>query len=102
MAALEAAGKNPKNFTLIGFDGTIAAYDAMKRGTILKADIAQDPEAAGYNGAICSVQIARGEKTFGDFPRHMLVNVCSLVTLDNIGPYYEKAQKAVEMIKLLE
>jgi ABC-type sugar transport system substrate-binding protein len=102
MAALEAAGKNANNFTLIGFDGTIAAYDAMKRGTMLKADVAQDPEAAGYNGAICAVQIARGEKTFGDFPRHLLVNVCSLVTLDNIDPYYEKAQKAVEMIKLLE
>lgn len=102
MAALEAAGKTPENFTLIGFDGTIAAYDAMKRGTILKADIAQDPEAAGYNGAIAAVQIARGEKTFGDFPRQLLVNVCSLVTLDNIDPFYRKAEKAVEMIKLLE
>lgn len=102
MAALEAAGKNAGNFCLIGFDGTIAAYDAMKRGTMLRADVAQDPEAAGYNGAICAVQIARGEKTFGDFPRHLLVNVCSLVTLENIDPFYEKAQKAVEMIKLLE
>ncbi len=74
----------------------------MKRGTILRADVAQDPEAAGYNGAVVAVQIARGEKTFGDFPRHMLVNVCSLVTLDNMDPYYEKASKAVEMIKLME
>lgn len=102
MAALEAAGKTPDNFCLIGFDGTIAAYDAIKRGTILIADVAQDPEAAGYNGAVVAVQLARGEKTFGDFPRHMLVNVCSLVTLDNMDPYYEKAAKAVEMIKLLE
>ncbi len=102
MAALEAAGKTPDNFCLIGFDGTIASYDAIKRGTILRADVAQDPEGAGYNGGVVSVQIARGEKTFGDFPRHMLVNVCSLVTLDNMDPYYEKAAKAVEMIKLLE
>lgn len=102
MAALEAAGKNADNFCLIGFDGTIAAYDAMKRGTMFKADVAQDPEAAGYNGAVVAVQIARGEKTFGDFPRQMLVNVCTLVTLDNIDPFYEKAKAAVEMIKGLE
>ena len=99
MAALEAAGKTPDNFCLIGFDGTIASYDAIKRGTILMADVAQDPEAAGFNGAVVAVQIARGEKAFGDFPRNLLVNVCQLVTLDNMDPFYEKASAAVELIK---
>jgi ribose transport system substrate-binding protein len=102
MAALEAAGKTADNFILIGFDGTIAAYDAMKRGTMFRADIAQDPEAAGYNGAVVAIAIARGEKTFGDFPRNLLVNVCNLVTLDNIDPFYEKAKAAVELIKGLQ
>jgi len=62
LAAMEAAGKTKNNELIVGFDGTADAKAAIKRGSILKADVAQDGAAFARAAIDAALKAIKGEK----------------------------------------
>jgi ribose transport system substrate-binding protein len=62
LAAMEAAGKTKDNELIVGFDGTVDAREAIKRGSILKADVMQDPVAFAKAAIDAALKALKGEK----------------------------------------
>jgi ABC-type sugar transport system substrate-binding protein len=93
MGALNAAGKTKDDVIVIGYDGTLAGYDELKKSdSLYLADVAQDPEEAGYWEVKIAAEAALGLKNPGDYPRHNLANKTYLVTAENVDQYYELAK----------
>lgn len=61
LAAMEAAGKTKNNELIVGFDGTADAKAAIKRGSILKADVAQDGAAFARAAIDAALKAIKGE-----------------------------------------
>ena len=62
LAAMEAAGKTKNGELIVGFDGTPDAREAIKRGSILKADVMQDPVAFAKASIDAALKALKGEK----------------------------------------
>jgi ribose transport system substrate-binding protein len=62
LAAMEAAGKTKNNELIVGFDGTADGKAAIKRGSILRADVAQDGNAFARAAIDAALKALKGEK----------------------------------------
>jgi len=94
MGAAIAAGKTKDDIIVIGYDGTLAAFEEVKDpDSPLIADVAQDPEADGYWEVKIAAETALGIAEPGDYPHHNFVNLTYLVTLENVDEYIELAKK---------
>ena len=62
LAAMEAAGKTKSNELIVGFDGTADGKAAIKRGSILRADVAQDGNAFVKAAIDAALKALKGEK----------------------------------------
>jgi len=61
LAAMEAAGKTKSGELIVGFDGTADAKAAIKRGSILMADVAQDGNAFARAAIDAALKAIKGE-----------------------------------------
>jgi ribose transport system substrate-binding protein len=61
LAAMEAAGKTKSGEIIVGFDGTADAKAAIKRGSILRADVAQDGAAFARAAIDAALKAIKGE-----------------------------------------
>ncbi len=62
LAAMEAAGKTKNKELIVGFDGTADGKAAIKRGSILQADVAQDGNAFARAAVDAALKAIKGEK----------------------------------------
>jgi ribose transport system substrate-binding protein len=79
LSVLEAAGR--KNVTIVGYDATNEAQAAIKRGSVLKADVIQYPNKIGRTAIEMIARHLNGEKV----PALVSVDV-GTVTADTIKP----------------
>ena len=61
LAAMESAGLTNDNQLIVGFDGTGDAKEAIKNGSILQADVAQDPVAFAKAAVDAALKAINGE-----------------------------------------
>jgi ribose transport system substrate-binding protein len=61
LAAMEAAGKTKSGELIVGFDGTADGKAAIKRGSILRADVAQDGSAFARAAIDAALKAIKGE-----------------------------------------
>ncbi len=79
LAAMEAAGKTKSNELVVGFDNTTDAREAIKRGSILQADVSQDPVAFAKAAIDAALKAINGET----LPPQTLTKTY-VVTADNV------------------
>ena len=60
IAAIQEAGKNPKNYTIVGFDGNAGSIAAISNGT-QTATVAQDPYGQGKLCVQLAMQLLKGK-----------------------------------------
>ncbi len=61
IAAIQEAGKNPKDFVIVGFDGNAGSVAAIGNGT-QTATVAQDPFGQGQLTVKLALQLLRGQR----------------------------------------
>lgn len=94
IAAIEGAGKDPRDFVIIGFDGSQGAIEAIEAGT-LTATVAQDPYAQGRLAVKSALSLLDGEALQFDDPATKTVTVpVELVDASNLAAF--KAARAAQ------
>jgi ribose transport system substrate-binding protein len=73
---------------IVGFDGVAEGFKAVKDGSF-SATIAQDPEAMGTQAVDIAVQLMKGEKKAGDFPK-FIDSGATVITKDNVDEVANK------------
>ena len=68
IAAIQEAGKNPKDFVIVGFDGNAGSVAAIGNGT-QTATVAQDPFGQGQLTVKLALQLLRGQKVDYSHPQ---------------------------------
>jgi len=63
MSAMQAAGKDVEHHLVIGFDGTLGAFEEIKKGGMFRLDIVQQPYLYAQMNMERAVNLARGEAT---------------------------------------
>ena len=89
IAAIQEAGKNPKDFIIIGFDGNAGSVAAIGNGT-QTATVAQDPFGQGQLAVKLSMQLLRGEKlAYTDEPKKTVQLAVQLIDAENLAQFKE-------------
>ncbi len=94
MSAMQGANKDPKKTLLMGVDGTVASYEAIKRGGMFRIDVAQLPYTYAEMHMTRAVQLIRGEKKMEEFVKggHIFMDPPA-VTIDNVDAELVKIKK---------
>jgi ABC-type sugar transport system substrate-binding protein len=77
-----------KAVKIVGFDGVTEGFKAVKDGSF-SGDVAQDPETMGTRAIDIAVQLMKGEKKPGDFPKS-IDSGFTIVTKDNVDQIANK------------
>jgi len=87
IAAIQEAGKNPKQFIIIGFDGNAGSIADISNGT-QTATIAQDPYGQGKLCVKIALQLLHGEKVdFTDPATKTIQLAVQLVDAKNLAQF---------------
>ncbi len=89
LSAMQAAGKDPGKHLVIGFDGTIGAFEEIKKEGMFRLDIVQQPYLYAAMHMERAIQLARGEVSMDDFTEHVFIET-PVVSLDNADEWIEK------------
>jgi ribose transport system substrate-binding protein len=73
---------------IVGFDGVAEAFKAVKDGSF-SGTVAQNPETMGTGAVDIAVQLMKGEKKPGDFPK-FIDSGATLITKDNVDAIVNK------------
>jgi len=91
MSAAQAAGKDPEKFLVIGFDGTLGAFNEIKKGGMMRLDIVQQPYLYAQMHMERAVRLARGEATIEHYqligPLYIQTPV---VSMENVDEWIER------------
>jgi len=91
MSAAQAAGKDPAKFLVVGFDGTLGAFEEIKKGGMMRCDIVQQPYLYAQMHMERAVKLARGEATIEEYqaigPLYIQTPV---VTIENVDEWIAK------------
>lgn len=96
MSALQGANKDPEKTLLMGVDGTVASYEAIKRGGMFHMDAAQLPYTYAEMHMTRAVQLVRGEKKMAEFVAegHIFMDPPA-VTIANVDVELAKIKKYI-------
>lgn len=89
MSAMQAAGKDAAKHLVIGFDGTIGAFEEIKKEGMFRLDIVQQPYLYATMHMERAVKLARGEASTDDYTEHVFIET-PVVSLDNADEWIEK------------
>ena len=89
LSAMQAAGKDPEKHLVIGFDGTIGAFEEIKKEGMFRLDIVQQPYLYAAMHMERAIKLARGEASMDDFTEHVFIET-PVVSLDNADEWIEK------------
>ena len=92
LSAMQAAGKDPAKNLVIGFDGTIGAFEEIKKEGMFRLDIVQQPYLYAAMHMERAIKIARGEASVDDYTEHVFIET-PVVSLDNADEWIEKVSK---------
>jgi ABC-type sugar transport system substrate-binding protein len=87
-AGNNAQAERFKAVKIVGFDGVTEGFKAVKDGSF-SGDVAQDPETMGTQAIDIAVQLMKGEKKPGDFPKS-IDSGFTIVTKDNVDQIANK------------
>ena len=91
MSAMEAAGKSREDNLVIGFDGTLGAFEQIAAGTMMRADIVQLPYLYAQMHMDRAVKLARGEQSIEFYQDLGPVFVeTPVVTEENVDEWIER------------
>lgn len=87
IAAIEEAGRSPKDFVIIGFDGNAGSIAAIGNGT-QTATIAQDPFGQGQLAVKTALQLLKGQKvSYTDVPTKTIQLAVQLIDSSNLAQF---------------
>ena len=90
IAAIQEAGKNPKDFIVIGFDGNAGSVAAIGDGT-QTATIAQDPFGQGQLAVKVALQLLRGEAVSYTDPATRTIQLpVQLIDANNLAKFKQE------------
>ncbi len=89
LSAMQAAGKDPEKHLFIGFDGTIGAFEEIKKKGMFRLDIVQQPYLYATMHMERAVKLARGEASVDDYTEHVFIET-PVVNIDNADEWIEK------------
>ena len=91
MSAAQAAGKDPEKFLVIGFDGTLGAFEEIKKGGMMRCDIVQQPYLYAQMHMERAIKIARGEATIEEYQEIGALYIQTpVVIMENVDEWIEK------------
>ncbi len=94
MSAMEAAGLDKENHCVIGFDGTLGAFEAIKKDTMMRCDIVQQPYLYAQMHMERAVYLARGEKTIEYYQSQGPIYIKTpVVTKENVDEWIAKVSE---------
>ena len=87
-SAMKAAGKKDAECLAIGFDGSLGAFEEIKKGTMFRADMVQLPYKYAQMHMERAVKLVRGESKVADYVAkgHVFIEP-PIVTKDNVDEY---------------
>ncbi len=89
IAAIQEAGKNPKDFVIVGFDGNAGSVAAIGNGT-QTATIAQDPFGQGQLAVKLALQLLRGQAVAYTDPKTKTIQLpVQLIDSSNLTQFKE-------------
>jgi ribose transport system substrate-binding protein len=90
-SAMQAAGKKDDENLVIGFDGSLGAFDEIKKGTMFRADIVQLPYTYAQMQMERAILLVRGEAKMENYVAegHVFVDP-PIVTEENVDEYISK------------
>ena len=77
-----------KEVKIVGFDGVTEGFKAVKDGRF-SASVAQMPETMGMRSVEIAVQLMKGEKKPGDFPK-FIDSGATIITKENVDEVASK------------
>jgi len=89
MSAMQAAAKDPEKHLVIGFDGTIGAFEEIKKKGMFRLDIVQQPYLYATMHIERAVKLARGEASVDDYKEALYIET-PVVSIDNADEWIEK------------
>lgn len=89
IAAIQEAGKNPKDFVIVGFDGNAGSVAAIGDGT-QTATVAQDPFGQGQLAVKLALQLLRGQAVAYTDPKTKTIQLpVQLIDSSNLTQFKE-------------
>lgn len=89
LSAMQAAGKDPQKNLVIGFDGTVGAFEEIKKGGMFRLDIVQQPYLYATMHMERAVKLARKEAKIDDFKDPLFIET-PVVSKDNADEWIKK------------
>ena len=87
IAAIQEAGKNPKDFVIIGFDGNAGSISAIGDGT-QTATVAQDPFGQGQLAVKVALQLLNGQEvSYTDAATNTIQLPVQLIDSSNLAQF---------------
>jgi len=93
-SAMKATGKKDDENLVIGFDGSLGAFEEIKKGGMFRADIVQLPYKYAQMHMERAVKLIRGESKMADYePQGHIFIDPPIVTKDNVDEFIAKIKK---------
>jgi len=93
LSALQGRNKNPKKTLVVGFDGTIEAFNEIKKGGMFRADIVQRPDCYSRRMMQIAVKLARHQATTQQYVKKGYYFVhTAIVTPGNVNRWLKWGQ----------
>ncbi|MCL4385178.1 MAG: sugar ABC transporter substrate-binding protein [Actinobacteria bacterium] len=94
MSAMQAAGLDKKDHLVIGFDGTLGAFNEIKNDTMMRLDIVQQPYLYASMHMERAINLARGEKTIDYYQSQGPIYIKTpVVTKENVDEWIKKVSE---------
>jgi ribose transport system substrate-binding protein len=91
MSAMQAAGKDVENHLVIGFDGGLSAFEEIKKGTMMRMDIVQQPYLYAQMHMERAINLARGTTDMEFYQLQGPIYLSTpVVTIDNVDEWIER------------
>lgn len=91
MSAMQAAGLDVKTHLVIGVDGTLGAFNEIKKDTMFRCDIVQQPYLYAQMHMERAIYLARGEKTIDFYQSQGPIFLKTpVVTKENVDEWITK------------
>jgi ribose transport system substrate-binding protein len=94
MSAMQAAGLDKENHLVIGFDGTLGAFEEIAKDTMIRCDIVQQPYLYAQMHMERAIRLARDEKNIEFYQNqgHLYIKT-PVVTKENVDEWIEKVSE---------
>jgi len=93
LSALQGKHKSPANTLVLGFDGTLEAFNEIKKGGMFRADVAQRPDCYSRRMMQIAVKLARHQATTQQYiKRGYFFEKVPLITGANVTRWMKWAQ----------